>query len=140
MHHVTRMLETNNYVRCLTIDFSKAFDVVNHEVLLQKVSSLDLPDNIHNWLVSFLTGRLQICKVNGDYSSCSGITRGIIQGSGVGPTFYIIMKSDLKTVSVYNVMCKYADDIYVLVPEHTDSLLISQWSSIIFGSGPVQTK
>jgi len=76
-HHVTRMLETNNYVRCLTIiDFSKAFDVVNHEVLLQKVSLLefDLPDNIHNWLVSFITGRLQICKVNGVYSSCSGIS------------------------------------------------------------------
>jgi len=130
------MLETKNYVRCLTIDFSKAFDVVNHEVLLQNVSLLDLPDNIHNWLVSFLTGRLQICKVNGDYSSCSGITRGIIQGSGVGPTFYIIMKSDLKTVSDYNVMCKYADDIYVLVPEHTDTHLsvefnhIQQWASI----------
>jgi len=45
------------------------------------------------------------------------------------------MKSDLKTVSVYNVICKYADDIYVLVPEHTDTDLseefnhIRQWAS-----------
>ena len=67
MHHVatanTCMLESNTLVRCLTIDFSKAFDVVNHEVLLQKVSVLGLPDNIQNWLVSFITGRQQFPKV-----------------------------------------------------------------------------
>jgi len=51
-------------------------------------------------------------------------------GSGVGPTFYIIMKSDLKTVSDYNVMCKYADDIYVLVPEHTDTHLSVEFNHI----------
>ena len=100
----------------VSIDFSKAFDV-NHEVLLQKVSTLGLPDNIHNWLVSFITGRQQKCKVNGSISSCSAITRSIIQGSGIGPTFYIIMKGDLKPLSVHNVMCKYADDINLLVPD-----------------------
>jgi len=51
------MLESNSFVRCLTIDLSKAFDVVNHEVLLQKISTLDLPDNVHNWVVSLITGR-----------------------------------------------------------------------------------
>ena len=40
MHHVTRMLETNMYVRCLLVDFSKAFDVVNHEILLDKLTAL----------------------------------------------------------------------------------------------------
>ena len=54
------MLETNNYVRCLTIDFSKAFDVVNHSVLLRKVSALELPDSVHNWIVSFLIGRRHV--------------------------------------------------------------------------------
>ena len=58
------MLETNNYVRCLTIDFSKAFDVVNRSVLLHKVSALELPDSVHNWIVSFLIGRRQICAVS----------------------------------------------------------------------------
>ena len=42
MHHVTRLLENNAYVRCLTIDFSKAFDVVNHVVLLSKLETLKL--------------------------------------------------------------------------------------------------
>jgi len=93
------MLETNRYVRCLVIDFSKAFDVVNHEILLHKLSALDLPNNIYNWIVSFLTGRQQKCIVNEVCSQLDNITRDIIQGSGLGPTLYIITKNDLKTLS-----------------------------------------
>ena len=59
LHHVGRMLETNSYVRCLTVDFSKAFDTVNNNILLHKLSALDLPDSIHDWIVSFLIGRVQ---------------------------------------------------------------------------------
>ena len=72
---------------------------------------LGLPDNTHNWLVSFITGRQRKCKDNNSCSSCTTITHGIIQGSNVGPTFYIIMKSDLKPLSIRIVVCKYADDI-----------------------------
>jgi len=44
------------------------------------------------------------------------MTRGIIQGSGVGPTFYIVMKSDLSTLSPIIILSKYADDINLIVP------------------------
>ena len=89
LHHVSRMLENHSYVRCLTIDFSKAFDIVNHTVLLQKLAALDLPDNIYSydWFVSLLTGRQQKCIANGVCSSSLCITRGIIQDSGVGQHF-----------------------------------------------------
>jgi len=43
MHRVTKMLEQNAYVRCLLIDFSKAFDSVDHVILLSKLSQLNLP-------------------------------------------------------------------------------------------------
>ena len=57
VHHVQAMLENCEYVRCLMIDFSRAFDVVNHVIwiLLHKLSKLNLPDYIVNWIVSFLT-------------------------------------------------------------------------------------
>jgi len=44
----------------------------------------------------------------------------IVQGSGIGPTLYIVMKSDLHVVSRTNKIIKFADDITILVPENTD--------------------
>jgi len=87
------MLETNMYVRCSLVDFSKAFDVVNHEILLDKFTALELPPFVLNWIISFLVGRSQICKVGDELSTICAITRGIIQGSGVGPYLYIAMES-----------------------------------------------
>ena len=46
-----------------------------------------------------LTGRSQVCKVNGQFSAPCPINQGIVQGSGIGPQLYIIMKSDLKPIS-----------------------------------------
>ena len=131
LHHVSRLLETNSYVRCLTIDFSKAFDTVSHSVLLHKISALDLPDAIHDWIVSFLIGRQQRCVTSGACSSVLCITRGIIQGSGVGPTFYIVMKSDLNTLSPINILSKYADDINLIVPQYCDVDLAAEFHNIL---------
>ena len=60
---VGRMLETNRYVRCLLLDFSKAFDTVDHLALLQKLRSYHLPGNVVSWIVSFLTDRTQCTKM-----------------------------------------------------------------------------
>jgi hypothetical protein len=79
MHHATQMLEKNNYVRCLLIDFSKAFDVVKHEILLSKIKALNLPPAAFNWIISFLTGRTQACKIKGKISNLLTITRSIVQ-------------------------------------------------------------
>ena len=59
IHHSTLMLENNSYIRCLFIDFSKAFDVVRHSILLSKISSLNIPPMALNWIIAFLTGRSQ---------------------------------------------------------------------------------
>jgi len=114
MRHVSAMVENCEYVRCLVIDFSRAFDVINHVILLDKLSELNLPDYNVNWIVSFLTDRTQSVKV-GDKISCQRfINRGIVQGSGVGPTFYVVMESDLKPLSSMNLLCKFADDTNLL--------------------------
>jgi ribonucleases P/MRP protein subunit RPP40 len=83
MHHVTRMLENNSFVRCLLVDFSKAFDRVDHVVLVQKLSKLNLPEYIFNWLISSYWKK----------SHCSGIESNplpinlrIVQGSVLGPS------------------------------------------------------
>jgi len=91
------MLERNNYVRCLMIDFSKAFDTVDHVILLYKLVQLKLPGFVINWICSFLSGRGQQCKVNG---ALSGSGLNIVQGSGIGSTLYLVMKSGLRTIGI----------------------------------------
>jgi hypothetical protein len=128
MHHVTNMLEHNAYVRCLLVDFSKAFDRVDHLILVSKLSELQISPFIFNWLISFLTGRSH--TIFGVESCSMPINLSIVQGSVLGPTFYILLEGDLKPISSNNIIFKYADDTNLLVPEHTDVQLIDEFEAI----------
>ena len=66
------------------MDFSKAFDTIDHVILLPKLKRLTLANNVLNWVIDFLTGRQQFCKVGDKISSPAQINRSIIQGSGRG--------------------------------------------------------
>jgi len=66
------MLERCAYVRCLMIDFTKAFqffDLVSHPILLAKLQALGLSDCAMNWIISYLKDHCQIIKCNGTLSS-----------------------------------------------------------------------
>jgi hypothetical protein len=71
-------------------------------------------------LLIFLTGRSQITKIYEKYSSRLDINHSIVQGSCIGPSMYVLMESDLRTLCVKNVMFKFADDTSLLVPENSD--------------------
>jgi hypothetical protein len=130
MHNVTKLLETNSYVRCLLVDFSKAFDIVDQAIIVRKLSMLSLPWNIINWIISFLTDRKIQLKRGDILSHSKPINRGIVQGSGIGPTLYIVHESDLTPMSVVNILLKYADDTTLLVPENTDIPLSQEFDNI----------
>ena len=84
-----------------------------------------------NWIIAFLAGRSQVCKTSdGRFSDPQPITSSIVQGSGIGPTLWLIMKSDLHPLSDANVIFKYADDTNLLVPENTDCTLADEFSHI----------
>ena len=104
------MLETNKFVRFLMIEFSKAFDSVDHLSLIQKLKALNIADNIIQWVVSFLTDRNQYVQLNRKLSLPRIFNRSIVQGSGIGPTLFIICIMDFKPISSTNHITKYADD------------------------------
>ena len=79
-----------------------------------------LPPSILQWINSFLNGRTQQVKHASSVSRFKPINMGIVQGSGLGPTLYIVMASDLKPLSEINILFKYANDTTLLVPENTD--------------------
>ena len=82
-HKISDMLEGNKYVRCLLIDFSKAFDSVDHLTLVNKLKALNIADNIIQWVVRFLTDRNQFVKVGELWSFTKLINRSIVICTGV---------------------------------------------------------
>ena len=77
------------------IDFRKAFDCVQHPVLLDKLKHLGLGGPIVDWVNSYLTGRTQKVLANGVCSLPQRVTQGVPQGSVLGPVLYIVYANDL---------------------------------------------
>ena len=132
---VMDILITQPYVRVISLDFSKAFDSVRHSVLIQKMASLKISDNILNWIVCFLEDRIHCTNFNGLVSLFAEICASIIQGSGIGPAAYVVNTGDLHPINPDNRMSKFADDSQLIAPacnSHTcESELenIEQWSA-----------
>jgi len=120
-HHISRLLESSSYVRCILIDYSKAFDTNNHPKLRQ----LNIPPNVLLWIINFLSGRTQAVSSFGQTSGWLPVSQSIIQGYGIGPCLYLLYASDLRTLSPHNVIVKYADDTTLLVGHHNTAQLIS---------------
>ena len=81
------------------IDLSKAFDSVNHDILLQKLSATTLPHNVIRWLATFLKGREQSVIYNGYRSPFKHVHLGVPQGAVLSPTlfnFYVANFPDLQ--------------------------------------------
>jgi len=109
------------------IDFSKASDQVDHPTLLAKLDKLDLPAQAMNWKISYLSGRSHVLKCKGRLSTMAEINTSIVQGSGIGPMLYMVMESDLCTLSTMNTFIKYADDTNLLVPSNSDTGLTDEF-------------
>ena len=56
-HHVTHLLESSFYVRCILMDYSKAFHSINQAILFQKLLQLNIPPNVLLWIINFLSSR-----------------------------------------------------------------------------------
>ena len=68
-----------------SLDFSKAFDTLRHMSLSSKLLELGLPDNVYNWVISFLSERSHCTKRGKAVSSSKSFNAGVVQGSALGP-------------------------------------------------------
>ena len=94
--------------RVVLFDFRKAFDLIDHNILVQKLSTYDLPKRILCWIVDFLMDRKQRVKLAQDcFSEWRSVVAGVPQGTKLGPWLYLIMINDLDTTAD---MWKYVDD------------------------------
>jgi len=115
IHHISCLLKSSSYVKCIFIDYSKAFDTINHAILFQKLQQLTIPPNVLLWIINFLSGRTQAVSSCGQTSGWLPVSQSIIHGSGIGPYLYLVYASDLQSLSPYTVIIKYADYYYYRV-------------------------
>ena len=115
--YVSFHLDQGSDVDVLLFDYSKAFDVVNHQVLLSKLFLIGIRNPLLGWIGDFLTGRKMQVVVHQSSSYVSDIPSGVPQGSVLGPLLFLIyinhVTADLQCKSVL-----FADDLklYLALP------------------------
>ena len=131
---ISHLLDSGKEVDPIILDFSKAFDKVNHAKLLMKLYSIGANKQVTNWVRSFLEGRTQEVVVDGCLSSTCDVSSGVPQGSVIGPTLFLIYINDLADC-VNSGIRLFADDtvIYNITDNRNqlqdDLLSLELWES-----------
>ena len=94
----------------LFLDLKKAFDTVDHEILLKKLRWYGVETPTVNWFRSYLANRKQVCYVNGVMLAADFVTCGVPQGSILGPLLFLIYVNDIPKSLNYGEARLFADD------------------------------
>ena len=115
MDRISYAIEQGEFVLGVFLDFSKAFDTVNHDILLTKLDYYGIRGVANDWIRSYLCNRPQYVKYGEEKSSSKQIICGVPQGSILGPLLFLIYINDLSKISELLFMVMYADDTNIFL-------------------------
>ena len=129
IHFLNHCAETNNEIntKCtlaIFCDLAKAFDVINHEILLKKLNRYGIRGIVNSWFRNYLANRKQFVMFQETHSPLMNIMCGVPQGSILGPLLYLIYVNDIP-YSCDSKILSFADDTTLLISKpDLDSLFI----------------
>ena len=129
--------DRNLYTCGVYLDLQKAFDTVNHEILLEKLKYYGIKETSYNWFKSYLCETLQYTQIKDSESSLKAVSHGVPQGSVLGPLLFILFINDMHTSVKHGKVHHYADDTNLLLKSNSlkkinrqinhDLSLITHW-------------
>jgi hypothetical protein len=109
---------TGSTVRVALLDYHKAFDLVDHNLLVAKLSNYEIKPTVVNWIADFLCGRTQRVKINSVHSNFLQVPAGIPQGTKIGPWLFLAIINDLCLQNLRLATCgNLQTEIWIIHPD-----------------------
>ena len=119
-------IDRGNMVGAVFLDLKKAFDTINHDILISKLSNYNFSDITLKWFKSYLCNREQCVVINNKQSTLLGCNTGVPQGSILGPILFSLYINDLPASCPGAGIQMYADDTVIYVPGRTNTSISTQ--------------
>lgn len=129
---IKSFIDCGKYAGSVFIDLSKAFDTINHSILLKKLELYGIVGPALTLLKSFLSNRRQVVCVNGQTSHPANINKGVPQGSILGPLLFLTYINDLPQCLTTSQCILYADDTTIFSSDNDVSNLVSKLQADLF--------
>ena len=120
---IQKVIDDRNYSCGIFLDFSKAFDTINHNILIRKLQHYGVRGLALDWFISYLSNRNQVVTVNGVQSELLSISCGIPQGSVLGPILFLLYINDFLKCSKLFDFHLFADDANLFYENKNISVL-----------------